>query len=134
LQQENQSVENSSQYAERDVLANGNRQRRANISGKSFMVTVQPARELPNQIEDDRAHRNSREVAQRPAECVCDRRGLFPELIAEVVQSSRVKHQRGCRDNHCEEKIQSNLPALCLRDEQPRRKEPRQDRVQEELN
>jgi len=115
------------------VLPNGNRQRRTNISWKSFAVSVQPAHERPNQVEDDRAHYNGRKVPQRPSESSCDRRALFPEVIAEVIQCSRVKHQRSRHDNHGQKNIQGKLPDLCLRDEQPRRKQPPQNRVQEEL-
>jgi len=72
-------------------------------------------------------------VPQRPAERGCDLRGLSAELIAKVVQRSRVEHQRGGHDDHSQKNIQGKLPDLCLRDEQPRGKQPRQYRVHEEL-
>ena len=115
------------------MLANENWKRRANISRKSFTVSIQLSCEGPNQVENDRAQRNRRKMPKRAPKCSYDGRGLFPELIAEVVQCSCVEHQRGRRDNQRQKDIQAKLPDSCLWDEQPHCKKPRQDRIQEEL-
>jgi len=133
LQQEVQKAENCCQRAERDVSANGSRQHRAKIRWNSFVVCVQPARECPNHVEDDRAYGDSCKVTQRPPERRCYRRGLFPELIVEVVQCSCMEHERRCRDKHHKKNTQCKLPDLCLWDEQPRCKQSKQDRIQKEL-
>jgi len=72
-------------------------------------------------------------MPQRPSECSSNGRGLFSELRAEVVQSSCVEHQRHGSDQQCQENIQRKLPDLRLRDEQPRRKKPGKDRIDEKL-
>src|SRR5713226_10408837 len=115
------------------MLANGEWERRANISWNSFVVSIQPSCESPDEAEHYRADRNGRKVPKCAPERGCDHCGLFPELIAEVVQRSRVKHQRGCHDECCQENIQAKLPDSCLGNEQPHRKKPHQDGVQEEL-
>jgi len=98
------------------------------------VVSGQTAHEHPNHVENDRAHGNGRNVPQCPAKGSFDRNGrLPPELIAKIVQSSCVKQQRGGHDDHGQENVKGKLPELRLRDEQPRRKKSRQDRIHEKL-
>jgi len=97
------------------------------------VVSGQTAREHPNHVENDRAHRNGGKVPQRSPEGGFDRRRLLPELIAEIVQRSCVKQQRGGSDNNGQENVKGKLPELCFRDKQPRRKQSRQDGVHEKL-
>jgi len=62
------------------------------------VVSGQTAREHPNHVEHDRAQGNGRNVLQRPAKGSFDRRRLLPELIAEIVQRSRMQQQHRCCD------------------------------------
>jgi hypothetical protein len=98
------------------------------------MVSDEPAGESPNQVENEGARDDSRKVAQRPPEGSFDRGGLLPELIARIVQSPRVEQQRRGRDNDGQENVKGKLPELGFWDEQPHRKQSRQDRVHEKLH
>jgi len=98
------------------------------------VVSGQTAREHPNHVEHDRAQGNGRNVPQRPAKGSFDRNGrLPPELIAKIVQSSCVQQQRGGSDSNGQKNVKGKLPDPCFRDEQPSRKQSRQDGVHEKL-
>jgi hypothetical protein len=132
-QEENQNVKKSGQDGKRHVLPNGTGQHRPNISWKGFVASSQPTCESPSQVKNNRASRNGGKVPQRPAESSLNRRGPPPELIAKIVQSTRVEQQCRGRDNDGQENVKGKLPELGFRDEQPRRKQPRQDGVHEKL-